>query len=174
VTAPASLFRFCPRCGAPRTGAAGGDPFRCQACGLAYFFNQAAAVAAIVLAAGGRALFIRRARDPARGRLALPGGFVDAGESGEAALRREVREEVGLELGPLTFLSSHPNTYEYGEVTYSTLDLFFVADAVRPDRAQALDAVAGLTWEDPAAVALDEIAFPSMRDALERYRSRPR
>jgi NAD+ diphosphatase len=89
----------------------------------------------------------------------------------ESALRREVREEVGLELGPLAFLSSHPNRYPYRDVTYATVDLFFVAEAVDPARARPLDAVAGLEWTDPGAVDLDEIAFESMRAALQRYRS---
>jgi ADP-ribose pyrophosphatase YjhB (NUDIX family) len=169
---PSALFRYCPRCGAERSAAPdAAAPFRCPACGFLYFFNPAIAVAAIVVDPHRRALFIRRAREPARGKLAMPGGFVDIGETAEQALRREVREETGLELGLLHFLSSHPNTYHYEEVAYPVVDLFFVAAAENHERALALDEVASIAWEDPATVDLDEVAFPSMRDALERYRA---
>jgi ADP-ribose pyrophosphatase YjhB (NUDIX family) len=169
---PSAFFHYCPRCGGRQaTQPDGGIRFRCGACGFLYFFNPAIAVAAIIVDESRRALFIRRAKDPARGKLAIPGGFVGIGETAEQALRREVREEVGLELGLLRFLSSHPNTYQYEEVAYPVVDLFFVAAAQSHLRARALDGVASFTWEDPVAVNLDEMAFPSMRDALERYRA---
>lgn len=169
---PWQLFRFCPRCGTARADPAAREPaFGCDRCGLHYFFNPAIAVAALILRDDGRGLFIRRAKDPEKGKLALVGGFVDVGEPAEQALRREVREEVRLELGPLRFLSSNPNDYEYRGVIYPVVDVFFVAQAEEPGRAAALDGVASFSWEDPARVDLDSMAFASMRDALERFRS---
>jgi ADP-ribose pyrophosphatase YjhB (NUDIX family) len=53
-------------------------------------------VGAIVHDAAGRLLLIRRGREPHRGRWSLPGGRVEAGESPEQAVEREVREETGL------------------------------------------------------------------------------
>jgi 8-oxo-dGTP pyrophosphatase MutT (NUDIX family) len=166
-------FAFCPRCAAPagRTDVSPAGPFRCASCGFVLFFNAASAVAALIVRDDGRALFIRRARDPAKGKLGMPGGFVDPGESAEAALRREVEEEVGLELDDLTYLGSYPNEYQYAEVTYFTLDVFFRGTAREPERAAALDAVESLAWLDPLTMPLDEIAFPSMRTAIEQYRN---
>jgi ADP-ribose pyrophosphatase YjhB (NUDIX family) len=167
--APVEHFAHCPRCGRPATPTAAGAPFRCSPCGFTLFFNAASAVAALVERADGRVLFIRRARNPGRGLLGLPGGFVDPGESAEQALRREVREEVGIEIERVTYLTSHANAYFYAEVTYTTLDLFYVARTADPDRAHPLDAVDGVEWLDPARVAPDAIAFESMRRAIAEY-----
>jgi ADP-ribose pyrophosphatase YjhB (NUDIX family) len=172
---PWQQFRYCPRCGAPR--AASGEspaPFRCEACEFLYFFNPATAVAALVVRDDGMALFIRRAKDPARGKLALVGGFVDVGESAEGALRREIREEVRLEIDDLRFLSSTPNQYRYAGTVYPVVDLMFSARAAGAPTAEALDGVESVHWLDPRAVDLEELAFPSMREALARYRAEPR
>jgi 8-oxo-dGTP diphosphatase len=58
----------------------------------------------VVLDAKGRVLLIRRGHPPFRGCYALPGGFVDVGEPVEAACRRELKEETGLEVGTLSLL----------------------------------------------------------------------
>ena len=52
----------------------------------------------------GRVLLIRRGHEPYAGAYALPGGFVEVGETVEAACRREVLEEVGIEVGALTLV----------------------------------------------------------------------
>ena len=169
--APWQIFRFCPRCGAARAaGAESPEPFRCDACGFLYFFNPAVAVAALILRDDGKGLFIRRAKDPAKGRLALVGGFVDVGESAEHALRREVREEVRLELQDVRFLSSTPNEYHYQGTTYPVVDFVFLARTEDPSGVAALDGVASFEWLDPYAIDVEALAFPSMRDAVTRFR----
>lgn len=171
---PSGHFRFCPACGAARPAAAEVSPFRCEGCGFTFYFNAAIATAVFIRRPGdGKVLLIRRARDPGKGLLAPPGGFVDIGERAEDAVRREVREEVGLELRDVRFLASFPNRYFYRDVTYPVLDFFFVAEAVDPERTQALDDAESFTWLDPVG-ELDpgQLAFPSMRMALAELNCR--
>lgn len=169
---PARLFNFCPRCGQPRGGDQPLQPFQCAACGLHYYFNPCLAVAAILQGPGEEVLFIRRAKEPAKGRLAVPGGFVDLGETAEVALRREIKEEVNLEVGPLEFLCSAPNEYLYRGVNYPVLDLAFVCRAISIEGIAALDGVESFCWAKPAEVDPTEIAFPSIRAAVRFYNER--
>ena len=159
---------YCGRCGAQAPGQTDerGGPFRCGACGFTLFFNAAGAVAAVIRRPDGAVLFVRREKDPAKGTLGLPGGFIDPGESAEEALSREIREEVGLDLRDVQYLCSHANRYLFSGVTYHTVDLFYTAQADDSHQAKALDAVAAVEWLHPAAVPAEEIAFESMRAAL--------
>jgi 8-oxo-dGTP diphosphatase len=81
----------------------------------------------------GRILLIRRKNEPFKGAHALPGGFVDVGETVETACRREVREEVGLEVGELRLLGvySDPGRDPRGH-TVSVAYLALLPDAPKP------------------------------------------
>jgi mutator protein MutT len=168
---PQELLKFCPRCGREQIASAK-NPFQCPFCGHTQFFNPAAAVAAILLRPDGCALFLRRARDPGKGKLGLPGGFVDIGETAENALRREIREEVNLEVAELEFLCTLTNEYHYKGITYPVLDLFFVTHAAPILEAAALDGVESFAWIDPRDVNLSEMAFGSNAEALRRFNAR--
>jgi ADP-ribose pyrophosphatase YjhB (NUDIX family) len=168
---PVELFRYCPRCGQQRpTENVGQTPLQCGHCGLVFHFNPTVAAGACVFDPMGRILFIRRAKEPSAGLLGVPGGFIDFDESAEDGLRREVREEVGLELAHLRFLVSFPNRYPYREVVYPVVDLYFTATAVNPEQARPLDAVAGLEWRWPGEVTSAELAFDSLRGAIQVLR----
>ena len=93
-------FKHCTFCGA-RFAAEQPWPRRCAACGETTYRNPAP-VAVAVQPVGAGLLVVRRAIPPARDRLALPGGFIDAGESWQEATARELREETGLTADPAT------------------------------------------------------------------------
>ena len=166
---PSRLFRHCPRCGYSAATPEPGHPFECAACGLHYYFNPAVAVAAVLLGPDGRVLLLRRAKDPGKGLLGLPGGFVDIGETAEEALRREILEEVNLRVVWLDYLSSGTNQYLYRGVDYPVLDFFFVARTTDLSGIAALDDVESFEWRDPATVRHEEVAFASNARALKDY-----
>jgi ADP-ribose pyrophosphatase YjhB (NUDIX family) len=165
---PMEQFQFCPKCGAPRNATTAVSPFDCPSCGFHYYFNPTIAVGGILCGKDGRLLLIRRAKDPAKGKLAVPGGFVDFGETAEQALRREVREEVNLELASLEYVCSQPNSYLYRDVTYPVLDLYFAA-RITDGEAGAYDGVESICWVEAAQVNPAEMAFTSMQEALRIY-----
>ena len=95
---PLYQFQFCPVCGAKAFVEHNEKAKKCMACGFVYYFNPSSAVACFIKNAKGELLLVRRGKEPAKGTLDLPGGFVDMFESGEEAARREVREETGLHI----------------------------------------------------------------------------
>ena len=163
------IFDYCPKCGS-------GDLVRpivqrltCRACGFEFYFNPATAVIALIVDGQGKLLVTTRAKDPAKGALGLPGGFVDLGESAEQALAREIREEVGLELIEARYLCSEPNTYPYKGVLYKTVDLAFICQVKDPHKAKADDDVASLRWCHPSEIAPQQFGFDSMRKVFARF-----
>lgn len=91
-------FAHCTFCGARFTR---GQPWprRCAACGETSYQNPKP-VAVAVQPVGAGLLVVRRGIAPARDHLALPGGYIDVGESWQAAATRELFEEVGLKVDP--------------------------------------------------------------------------
>ncbi len=160
---PINYFLHCPKCAQPLPEAGRAVHVTCRACGFVYYFNPSVSVAAFVSDSEGRVLLIKRANDPGKGKLAPPGGFVDFGETAETAVRREIIEEVGLELSSLHYLCSNVNDYDYKGVTYSVLDLVFVAKAVNAHQAAALDDVESCVWLKPGEIRPEDLAFDSMR-----------
>jgi len=168
--APGGLFRFCPSCGSPSI-LWDGRFWHCDACGFEYFHNVAAA-AGLILKSGGSCLFLRRAKEPRLGCLALPGGFVDPDESAEAALLRECQEELGWAPKDICFLASYPNRYSFKGVEYWTCDLFFIADITKKEKGRLSpnhDESTGLEWIEFTSIPWESIAFESTRQALRQY-----
>jgi len=163
------VFEYCPRCGckATRTGV---NPFNCQDCDFTFFFSPTVAVAGVVEDEQGQVLFLRRQKDPGKGKLGLPGGFVDAGETAESAVRREALEEMNLEVLAIDFIASFPNSYHYKGLAIPVADLFFHCEVASFDELQAeASEVAGYHFCHPDESTLNEMAFASNRKAVEVF-----
>ena len=158
----------CPGCGSDLLSWPTPKNFHCRACGFVLYLNIAAAVA-VIMECRGKILFGVRRHEPGEGMLDLPGGFADAGETAEEAVRREVREELGIDLPEINYLFSIPNRYPYRGMVYDTLDLIFLARFDEPPAVQAADDLAEAVWVDRCAVEYDRIAFVSLREAVRRY-----
>lgn len=115
--------QFCGRCGSSARSDAGGNSRRCvnSACGREVFPRVDPAIIVLV-ADGDRCLLGRQAGWP-EGRYSTIAGFVEAGESLEDAVRREVYEETNIRVSSVKYHSSQPWPFP------SSLMLGFVAEA---------------------------------------------
>ena len=107
-------------------------------------------VGAVVRDDAGRLLLIRRGHEPSRGLWSLPGGRVEPGETLEAAVVREVREETGLEVRVGAAVGSV--LIPAGAVVYDVTDFACTPldPAVPPVAGDDAD---GVAWVDAATLA---------------------
>lgn len=129
----------CPRCGAPTHPEAAGHLRRCEADGSEHYPRTDPAVIMAVVDADDRLLLGRQATWH-EGRFSTLAGFVEPGESLEAAVRREVAEEVGLRIGRVTYLGSQPWPFP------SSLMLGFTAAAETVDVVRHDGEIAEARW----------------------------
>ena len=99
--------RFCGSCGSPTRLVPGERAMRCDGCRLMAFPRLAPAVITLVTRDDGSALLARNAAWPMP-MFSCLAGFVEPGETLEHAVAREVEEEVGVEVGRVTYQGSQP------------------------------------------------------------------
>jgi ADP-ribose pyrophosphatase YjhB (NUDIX family) len=162
-------FCYCPQCGSPQITSFYEKGMCCAACEYIYYHNSAAAVAGIIETDAG-IILTRRAIEPKVGLLDLPGGFVDYQESFEQALVREIKEEIGAEVTALDYLGSFPNQYAYRDVTYFTADVVFVCRVSQLPKQVANHEITEIVVVRPEALNLEQVAFDSLKAALQCYR----
>ena len=158
-------WQFCPRCGATLHAVEG--HLECGACGGEYWGNSLPGVQG-VLERDGRVLLARRAREPRRGHWDLPGGFLDEGEAPLDGLRREFREETGLEIEPVGLLRIDIEPYGPERSVFSVS--YLVTAAGEP---VAADDVSELRWFSPDELPI-ELAFPGQELVLREWAERRR
>jgi 8-oxo-dGTP diphosphatase len=125
---------------------------------------------AVVFDARDRLLLIRRKNEPFRGAYAFPGGFVEVGETTEAAARRELREETGIDADKPRLIGVYSDPHrDPRHHTISAAYLFFVDEAMP---CAGDDAAAAEFVEDWKNVSLAFDHGRMLQDALE-LRSRP-
>ena len=166
---PSNVLKYCPYCGSAQFVWDGVKSFRCADCTKKLYINAAAAVAVIIENERGEILLTRRAHEPSKGALDLPGGFTDMLETAEEAARREIKEELNLTLDELHYLTSFGNEYLFGGMIIYTLDIAFVAKVKNTAAYSVADDVAAVEWYGKNTIPFDEIAFSSIRNILKYY-----
>jgi ADP-ribose pyrophosphatase YjhB (NUDIX family) len=158
-------YRFCPRCGGRLTLKLlkAGDPERlvCSNCEFVFFLDPKVA-AGTIFTVDGKIILGRRAIEPSYGKWVFPGGFVDRGETIEAAALRETREEmnVEVELAGLLNVYSYPST--------PVIVLVFAAEVIG-GKLMAADECLEVRGYEPGQIPWEELAFTSTRDAIRDY-----
>ena len=142
-------FKLCPICGSKNIENHKNRKWLCPDCGFDLYNNVASAVGIIIYDKDRNVLFEVRAKEPRKGYIALPGGFVDFDESAENAVIRECQEEIGFEIDPesIHFLCTNPNTYLYKNIEYKTCDIFFIA-ALPPKFESITDFISSLKAQE--------------------------
>lgn len=161
-----SAHRYCMACGAHlRAGRDQGFArWRCLRCGWIFYGNPVPATVAVVVGPRG-VLLCRRTAAPFKGCWDSPGGFLEAGESPEQGLRRELREELGARIRRAGFLGFVLD--RYGPRGFPVLGLVYEVRV--SGRISARSDVSEVRWFPRRKIPWRRIGFASIRRTLRTY-----
>lgn len=144
--------RFSPEALWPRT---------CAACGGRSYLNPVPVVVVLVPAGGGLVV-VRRNIEPRRGTLALPGGYIDLGETWQEGACRELLEETGIRIAP-----QEVSLYDVQNGLDHTLVVFGLA---QPQPRSILRPFSSAETQEVTLIdRLVELGFPMHTRVVERY-----
>jgi ADP-ribose pyrophosphatase YjhB (NUDIX family) len=155
-------WRFCPRCGETLTLHDG--HLACAECGAEYWSNSIPGVQGI-LERDGRVLLARRANEPRRGHWDIPGGLLEETEAPVDGLRREFREETGMEIEPVELMRIDIEPY-VGRYVFSVT--WIVRGEGEPVAADDVDELRWFARDELPA----EMAFPGQVLVLREWARR--
>ena len=167
---PLHLFSYCPKCGSNDFNENDFKSKRCGKCGFVYYFNPLAATVGIITNSKGEILVARRAKEPAKGTLDLPGGFCDSYETAEEGVMREIEEETRLKVSGTRYLFSIPNRYVYSGMELHTMDLFFHCTVENDGALRADDDVAELQWIAVDKLQSEDFGLASIKKGIEKLK----
>lgn len=162
------MMRYCPNCRSEGITFDDKKRYFCKSCNWTYYQNAAAAAMAFLIL-NGKIIFTRRAKDPQKGWFDLPGGFIEPGETAEDGLKREIKEELGLDVLKLDYVGSAANTYFYKNIYYTTCDLIYSAKINTPPAMIDKLEISEYVFKSLDEVNLNEIAFESVKTALKLF-----
>jgi mutator protein MutT len=163
------VIRFCARCAGALESrllkATEPERLVCVRCGFVHYVDPKVAVGTIITDAQGRIVLVKRAIEPGYGKWVFPGGFIDRGETVEAAAVREAREECGLDVR----LEGLINIYSYPGV--AVIIIAYAATALGGCLACDDEGLEAQLFE-PEQIPWNELAFRSTKQALEDFLAR--
>ncbi|MDQ3981714.1 MAG: NUDIX domain-containing protein [Actinomycetota bacterium] len=148
-------FLYCPSCASALSKSDDGEGSGCESCGRTWYRHSAPTVGCAIVR-NGRALVSMRGSDPFKGRFDVPGGFLAAGEDPIEGLKREIREELGVEIATSVRRCISMAAHTYGAEGDYVLALGFTADVTRGEPSPS-DDVAEIRWVGPHD--LDDLDF---------------
>jgi ADP-ribose pyrophosphatase YjhB (NUDIX family) len=165
-------FSFCPLCaGFLETKTRSLSV--CSSCGFRFYQGSKPTAGALILRESPdnpfekEVLLVKRRFDPFAGMWDVPGGFLENGEDPEAGVRREIEEELGIELVSASLFRAFPDTYpreDIPEESSHLLALYYIC-SIGEAPLRAMDDIAGFAWF-PVRSLPDGIAFEGNRKAL--------
>lgn len=139
----------------------------CTKCGKHLYTNPSPCNAVILENKQGEILLVKRKLAPFKGYWDLPGGFVDFGENLEKSLKREIKEELGVDIKDPKYFNSYFDRYLYKGINYHTLGLVFTGK-VKDQNLKPADDISEVKFFPPYKLP-QKLAFRNVKKALEDY-----
>ena len=165
-------MNYCRRCGTEFIGQSK-HVFTCKNNHIIYA-NASPVTAAIIINPSNEVLVIKRAIEPGKGTLDLPGGFCDGVETLEDAIRREIAEEAGIttdKYSELSYICSGIDNYDLAGEVLPVCSVIFQVKLVENITPKPDDDAAEAFFVPLKTVQPDELYFPALQKALAIVKS---
>ena len=155
-------YSFCPKCGQKYTN----EPTqsihpKCQSCGFVFYQNPKPTASVFLENEKGEVLLVRRAVEPFKGEWDTPGGFCEENEHPEKTARREMKEELGVEIEIAGMVGIFMDTY--GDGGDATMNIFY-RGKITGGEIRVADDVDAYRW---FSKNIPRVAFENGRNALD-------
>ncbi len=133
----------------------------CEICS----FNNPKNTATAICVRNGELLVVKRAEEPEKGKWDFVGGFLNEGEKPKEALKREVKEELGVDIEKAELIGNFSGTYYYKNTKIPVLDSTYVVKFSGTPRQNGENSE--IAWLSPDEI---DLALESCRNALSKVK----
>lgn len=163
---PKEAYRFCPKCGGKLV--AKQDSLDCSSCGFRFYINPIPSNAVIIENEKNEILMVKRRIEPRAGTWDLPGGFLKPGENFFDSVKREIREELHIEIEITGIVGIYEDIYIFQDIKNPTL-LITVTTKITSGNLKADDDISDYRYFPKEEVLKQELSFRGVRKSLEDY-----
>ncbi len=164
---PKEFYKFCPKCGGDLIP--GEEQLLiCGKCSFRFYINPLPCNAAILENEKGEILLVKRKYDPMKGYWDWPGGFIDPGESLEDSVKREIKEELNVDIKVMGIIGVYNDRYLYQDILHYSL-CAAVSAKITAGQLKANDDIDGFEFFNKDKILKLDFAFPSIKKGIEDY-----
>jgi ADP-ribose pyrophosphatase YjhB (NUDIX family) len=164
---PKDFYKFCPKCAgglAPHEG----NFLICKKCKFHFYINPLLCNAAIIENEKGEILLVKRKFDPKKGFWDWPGGFINPGESLEDSLKREIKEELNVDIEILGIVGVYEDRYLYQNILNYAL-CTAVSAKITGGQLKPHDDIEGYKFFPKKEILNQKFAFLSIKRGISDY-----
>jgi ADP-ribose pyrophosphatase YjhB (NUDIX family) len=164
---PKNFYKFCPKCG-------GNLVFQkencliCRNCKFHFYINPLPCNAAIIENEKGEIMLVERKVDPKKGFWDWPGGFINPGESLEDSLKREIKEELNVDIKILGIVGVYIDRYLYQNILNYALCVA-VSAKITGGQLKPHDDIDGYKFFPKNEILNQKFAFLSIKQGISDY-----
>lgn len=164
---PQKIFKYCPKC----TGKLVIDDkyiLKCNKCGFNLYINPAPCNGVIIENNKGQIMLVKRKDDPKKGYWDLPGGFINPNESFAKSVKREIKEELNVEITLGKIIGVYADTYLFQDINIPTLGIVILAK-LKSFNLKPSDDITSYKFFDKKDVLEQKLAFKSLKQGIGDY-----